>query len=132
LRRLLQPAGECRGRESLSERRQRLHRRVELPSAGKHDLVRPCRPHAELTTMNDRIGKYRLIAQLGQGGMATVFLCMVPGPAGVNKLLVVKVLKEELAQDDDFLSMFVNEARLATRLNHANVVATYEVGFEGG
>ncbi len=79
-----------------------------------------------------RIGKYRIIAKLGQGGMATVFLSVVPGPVGFNKLLVVKVLKEELSQDPDFLAMFLNEARLAARLNHANVVHTYEVGVEDG
>ncbi|NUO50730.1 MAG: serine/threonine protein kinase [Polyangiaceae bacterium] len=79
----------------------------------------------------DRIGKYRIIAKLGQGGMATVFLSLVPGPGGFNKLLVVKVLKEELSEDPEFLAMFLNEARLAARLNHANVVQTYEVGAEG-
>jgi serine/threonine-protein kinase len=78
----------------------------------------------------ERIGKYRIIALLGQGGMASVFLSVVPGPMGVNKLLVVKVLRDELSQDQDFLAMFVNEARLAARLNHANVVQTYEVGVE--
>jgi len=77
-----------------------------------------------------RVGKYRIIAKLGQGGMATVFLSVVPGPAGFNKLLVVKILKEDLAQDTDFLNMFLNEARLAARLNHPNVVQTYEVGLE--
>jgi eukaryotic-like serine/threonine-protein kinase len=80
---------------------------------------------------NDRVGKYRIIAKLGQGGMATVYLSIVPGPAGFNKLLVVKLLKEELVHDPDFLSMFLNEARLAARLNHANVVHTYEVGTDG-
>ena len=80
---------------------------------------------------NDRVGKYRIIAKLGQGGMATVYLSIVPGPAGFNKLLVVKLLKEELVHDPDFLSMFLNEARLAARLNHPNVVHTYEVGTDG-
>ncbi|MFO0547507.1 MAG: serine/threonine-protein kinase [Polyangiaceae bacterium] len=80
---------------------------------------------------NDQVGKYRLIVKLGEGGMASVYLSVVPGPAGVNKLLVVKLLKPELAKDTDFISMFVNEARLATRLNHANVVTTYEVGIDG-
>ncbi len=79
-----------------------------------------------------RIGKYHIIAQLGQGGMATVFLSVLPGPGGFNKLLVVKLLKDDLAQDADFLAMFLNEARLAARLDHANVVHTYEVGFEEG
>lgn len=79
-----------------------------------------------------QIGKYRIIARLGQGGMAKVLLCAAAGPVGFNKLLVLKLLKEELAHDQDFLTMFVDEARLAARLNHANVVHTYEVGFEGG
>jgi tRNA A-37 threonylcarbamoyl transferase component Bud32 len=79
----------------------------------------------------ERVGKYRIIALLGQGGMASVYLSVVPGPMGVNKLLVVKLLREELSQDEDFLAMFLNEARIATRLNHANVVQTYEVGVEG-
>ena len=79
----------------------------------------------------DRIGKYRIIAKLGQGGMASVFLSVVPGPMGVNKLLVVKLLKDDLSEDVDFIAMFLNEARLAARLNHANVVQTYEVGLEG-
>jgi serine/threonine-protein kinase len=78
----------------------------------------------------ERVGKYRIIALLGQGGMASVFLSVVPGPMGVNKLLVVKLLREELSQDEDFVAMFLNEARLAARLNHANVVQTYEVGVE--
>jgi serine/threonine-protein kinase len=78
-----------------------------------------------------RIGKYRIIAKLGHGGMAKVFLAVAPGPAGFNKLLVIKVLKDELVDDADFLAMFLNEARLAARLNHPNVVHTYEVGDDG-
>jgi serine/threonine-protein kinase len=80
----------------------------------------------------DRVGKYRIIAKLGQGGMASVFLCVVPGPVGFNKLLVIKLLKDDLSQDADFLAMFLNEARLAARLNHANVVQTYEIGVDAG
>jgi eukaryotic-like serine/threonine-protein kinase len=79
-----------------------------------------------------QIGKYRMIARLGQGGMASVFLCAAAGPVGFNKLLVLKLLKEELAHDEEFLTMFIDEARLAARLNHANVVQTYEVGLEDG
>jgi len=80
----------------------------------------------------EQLGKYRIIARLGQGGMASVFLSVAAGPIGFNKLLVLKVLKEELSEDDDFLAMFVNEARLAARLNHSNVVQTFEVGLENG
>jgi serine/threonine-protein kinase len=77
------------------------------------------------------IGKYRLIASLGAGGMAQVYLAVASGPAGFNKLLVLKLLRPELAQDRKFFLMFLDEARLAARLNHPNVVQTYEVGEEG-
>jgi serine/threonine protein kinase len=76
-------------------------------------------------------GKFRDIAELGKGGMGDVFLTVAPGPVGFNKLLVVKRLRESLADDPEFLRMFLNEARLAARLNHPNIVHTYEVGFDG-
>ncbi len=75
--------------------------------------------------------KYRPIAEIGRGGMADVYLAVVQGPAGFNKLVVIKKTRPELAQDPEFLAMFLDEARLAARLNHPNVVQTTEVGQEG-
>jgi len=83
------------------------------------------------TSRPTSIGKYRVIAKLGQGGMARVLLTAVAGPAGFNKLMVVKELRDELAGDPEFLTMFLDEARLAARLNHPNVVNTFEVVTEG-
>jgi serine/threonine protein kinase len=77
------------------------------------------------------LGKYRLIAELGHGGMAEVYLAVVQGPAGFNKLVVIKQIRPQLATDPEFLSMFLDEARLAARLSHPNVVQTNEVGQEG-
>ena len=77
------------------------------------------------------LGKYRLIAELGHGGMAQVFLALARGPAGFNKLSVIKQIREQLAEDPEFLTMFLHEARLAARLNHPNVVQTNEVGEDG-
>jgi serine/threonine-protein kinase len=75
-------------------------------------------------------GKYRLIAELGHGGMADVFLAVVRGPAGLgfSKLLVVKKLRPNLVEDPEFVAMLIDEARIAARLNHPNVVQTIEVG----
>ncbi len=73
-------------------------------------------------------GKYHVIAELGRGGMAKVYLAVVRGPAGFSKLLVLKQLRANLSSDADFLAMFLDEARLAARLNHANIVQTNEVG----
>jgi serine/threonine-protein kinase len=72
-------------------------------------------------------GKYRPIADLGQGGTASVFLAVARGPSDFNKLVVLKMLKRELADEIDFRQMFLSEARLSARLNHPNVVQTYEI-----
>jgi serine/threonine-protein kinase len=78
------------------------------------------------------LGKYRLVATLGQGGMGTVYLALVRGPGEFRKLLVVKELRRELTEREGFVAMFMEEARLAARLDHPNVVQTLEVGLEAG
>src|SRR5437868_14651266 len=87
---------------------------------------------AETGDVTNSLGKYRLIAELGHGGMAEVFLAVVHGPAGFNKLLVIKKIRPQFAEDPEFLGMFLDEARLAARLSHPNVVQTNEVGDEDG
>ena len=77
-------------------------------------------------------GKYRLLAQIGKGGMAEAFIANAAGPAGFNKLFVVKRMLATLSEDASYRAMFLQEARLAARLNHPNVVQTYEVGEEDG
>lgn len=73
------------------------------------------------------VGNYRYIAMLAEGGMADVYLA-VTRSAGFEKLVVIKQLRESLAADPTFVAMFMDEARLAARLNHPNVVQTLEVG----
>jgi eukaryotic-like serine/threonine-protein kinase len=75
-----------------------------------------------------RIGKYQLIAELARGGMGIVYLALSQGPGRFNKILVVKILRHDLADDPRFLEMFLEEARLAARLSHPNIVQTNEVG----
>jgi serine/threonine-protein kinase len=77
-------------------------------------------------------GKYHLFATLGRGGTADVYLAVSRGPMGFSKLVVVKRLRDTLAAEASFLDMFLDEARLAARLNHPNVVHTYEVGEQDG
>lgn len=78
-----------------------------------------------------QVGRYRILSELGRGGMSNVFLAVASGPGGVNKLVVLKALLPDLATEGYALSMFMDEARLAAQLNHPNVVQTYEVGTEG-
>jgi serine/threonine-protein kinase len=63
--------------------------------------------------------------------MGIVYLAMLQGPSGFSKLLVVKELQPELVEEPAFLQMFLEEARLAARLNHSNIVQTNEVGNDG-
>jgi len=77
------------------------------------------------------LGKYQLIAEIARGGMGVVYLAMVQGPGGFSKLVVVKELKPELVEEPAFLTMFLDEARLAARLSHPNIVQTNEVGNDG-
>jgi serine/threonine-protein kinase len=79
-----------------------------------------------------RLGRYRLIATLGQGGMGNIHLAIASGLGGFRKLFVVKELKAEFAHNEEFLRLFMREARLAARLNHANVVHTIEADHEHG
>jgi serine/threonine protein kinase len=77
------------------------------------------------------LGRYRLLLELGHGGMARVYLAFSSGLGGFNKLVVLKVLRDEL-HDDEGARMFLGEARLAARMNHPNIVQTLEVGEDGG
>ncbi|HEU4535495.1 MAG TPA: TonB family protein, partial [Polyangiaceae bacterium] len=78
--------------------------------------------------------KYQPFARLGRGGMADVFLALARGPAGFNKLVVLKTLRLQRDANDaaGAQQMLFDEARLAARLNHANVVHTYEMGDHEG
>ena len=77
-------------------------------------------------------GKYHLIGQIGKGGMADVFLGAAAGPMGVSKPVVIKKMQDAARDDPAWARMFLDEARLAARLNHPNVIHTYDVGEENG
>jgi eukaryotic-like serine/threonine-protein kinase len=72
------------------------------------------------------VGKYVVRRKLAEGGMAEIFLCTARGPEGFEKEVVIKRVRSFLASDPDFVQMFIAEARLASRLNHANVVQIFD------
>lgn len=75
--------------------------------------------------------RYKLLRRLGSGGMAEVFLAELVGAEGVTRELVVKKVKHSLAADQNAIVKFVDEARIAARLHHPNVVQVYEFGRSG-
>jgi serine/threonine-protein kinase len=77
-------------------------------------------------------GGYTLLAQLGEGGMAEVFLARKIGLGGFSKLQVIKRILPSLAREPEFVQMFLDEARLAARFEHPNVVQVYDLGEADG
>jgi len=75
-----------------------------------------------------QFGKYTLFERIGRGGMADVFKGRVQGPAGFERVFVVKRILPHLSDDPSFNQMFVEEAKMSARLNHPNIVQVFELG----
>jgi serine/threonine-protein kinase len=73
------------------------------------------------------VGRYALFAEIASGGMATVHLGRLTGAVGFSRTVAVKRLHQHFAKDPEFVSMFLDEARLAARIRHPNVVPTLDV-----
>ncbi len=79
-----------------------------------------------------RVGKYELLRRLAVGGMAEIFLARSQGIEGFEKLVVLKSILPQHAVDDEFVCMFLDEARLAATLHHPNVAQVFDIGRGGG
>src|ERR1041385_2717351 len=73
------------------------------------------------------IGRYALFGEIASGGMATVHFGRLVGPVGFSRTVAIKRLHPQYAKDPEFVSMFLDEARLAARIQHPNVVTTLDV-----
>jgi serine/threonine-protein kinase len=80
----------------------------------------------------DRIGRYDIIYPLAQGGMASVYVGRLPGIAGFEKLVALKVIHPHLSREREFVDMFLDEARLAARIHHPNVGEIFEMAEDDG
>jgi serine/threonine protein kinase len=81
---------------------------------------------AETTPMS-AARRYTLLRRLAVGGMGELFLARAAAPGGVQKLVAIKRVRPEYASDTTFVTMFLNEARLAATLDHPNIVRTYDL-----
>jgi serine/threonine-protein kinase len=78
------------------------------------------------------IGRYALHGEIASGGMATVHFGRFLGPAGFSRIVAIKRLHPQLAKESEFVSMFLDEVRLAARIQHPNVVPTIDAVEENG
>jgi serine/threonine protein kinase/tetratricopeptide (TPR) repeat protein len=79
----------------------------------------------------EQYGKYQLVRRIGAGGMAEVFLARTTVAQGLNKQLVIKKIHPAFARSRQFISMFVDEAKIALGLNHPNIVQVFDFGQVG-
>src|SRR4026207_267965 len=74
------------------------------------------------------VGRYALYGEIASGGMATVHFGRLLGPVGFARTVAIKRLHPQYAKDPEFVSMFLDEARLAARVRHPNAIATLGAG----
>ncbi len=75
-----------------------------------------------------QIGRYEVLSQLSKGGMAELFLACIMGPAAVRRLVALKRILPSLKDEEEFIAMFLNEARISASLSHANIAQVFELG----
>ncbi len=80
-----------------------------------------------MSSLPRRLGRYELMHELARGGMGVVYLARLRSVGGFSRLVAVKQCLPEHTRDKDFVAMFLDEARLAARINHPNVVPTLDV-----
>lgn len=78
------------------------------------------------------LGRYALFGELATGGMATVHYGRMSSLGGFNRTVAIKRMRQDIARDPEFVAMFLDEARLTSRIEHPNVVATLDVVAEAG
>ncbi|MGE0788743.1 MAG: serine/threonine-protein kinase [Sandaracinaceae bacterium] len=79
-----------------------------------------------------RIGRYELHAEIASGGMGRVYLAQARGPGGFAKLVALKTVHPDLAAEPQFVNMFLDEARIASRIDHRNVCQVFDFGESDG
>ncbi|HEY0714931.1 MAG TPA: serine/threonine-protein kinase, partial [Polyangia bacterium] len=96
------------------------------PAVGLHATV--ATPSTPITV---RLGRYQIVERIATGGMAEVYLAVHGELAGFRTPVVLKKVLPHLANNPQFIDMFLDEARIASMLDHPNVVRIYEVGRSG-
>jgi len=78
-----------------------------------------------------QFGPYRLVRQIAVGGMAEIHLAKTMGIAGFEKYVALKMIHPNFAEDDQFIQMLVDEAKIAVQLSHGNIAQTFDLGRVG-
>jgi len=101
------------------------YQRIEWRS----DERRPCALRSDPMT---RVGRYTLLEPIAQGGMAEIFRARADGSGGFAKEVAIKRVLPQFAADTSFIEQFLDEARVASRLQHPNIIQVFEFGEDQG
>lgn len=106
--------------------------RVSMENKTPAQVAQPPPPPPAASVQDERhFGRYEILRSLGRGGMAEVFLARQLSLGGFSKTVVLKRILAQLGMDPKFVEMFLQEARLAARISHPNVVEIFDVGQVG-
>jgi serine/threonine-protein kinase len=112
---------------------------MEDSRAEDMESVRPSRPRrlsadsgAPTRAAPEKISRYQLCFELASGGMASVYLARAEGAPGFQKLVALKRIHPHLAGEKDYTEMFLDEARIASRITHPNVCSVFDFGEADG
>ncbi len=119
---LVPPAGPARTTPPLSAG----DTRAPAPSVPPAPAMPP--PPSAPVTSPDRFGHYEILERIAAGGMAELSKARLSGPEGFQKIVAIKKILPHLADNDEFIAMFADEARLAAQLNHPNIVHIFDLG----
>ena len=81
-----------------------------------------------MASTDKHFGKYNLLHRLAVGGMAEIFIARHQGLQGFSRKIVIKRIRPHLSKEQSFITMFLNEAKLAAQLNHSNICQIYDLG----
>ncbi|MGD1148034.1 MAG: TonB family protein [Thermoanaerobaculaceae bacterium] len=97
------------------------------PEAPSPAAVPPAKPLGPLPVATP-FGQYELIEPIATGGMAEVYRARMKGVEGFQKIVAIKRILAHLTDNDEFVTMFVDEAKLAAQLQHPNIIHIYDLG----
>ncbi len=86
----------------------------------------------EMSAPERKLGRYELVRRLAMGGMGEIYLARVRGAGGFEKQVIIKTILPHLAEEDEFVTKFLDEGRIVVQLTHGNIVPVFDMGEEEG
>lgn len=78
------------------------------------------------------LGRYELLHPIARGGMGEIYLARARGAGGFEKTIIIKTMVEHLAEEEEFITRFLDEAHIVVQLVHGNIVPVFDMGEEDG